>query len=223
MERIAPVPVGVLILITGAAIPVSNYIATISACVCSAATSQSPEPGDLQQTSLLNLRLLPSSAVISLRRYAKARRPRRLPTGGAPLSLRSGRSFVCNRPTHGEFVPTSTAIRTAAPRRAKRLQHSLFCRSHTSLRDYLTAIVQHAIAAGLVSQVHADRDPIGSAVGFLPPRTLRCSVILLHGWPSFGTWSADQLGTYGIPPGRPAFSFHLGKCLQTRGHVSVTT
>src|ERR1700730_18899232 len=68
----------------------------------------------------------------------------------------------------------------APPHPAKLLVHRFLGRTDASFRHRLAPSSQHAIPAGLVSQVHADRiRPCLSSC--CPFRTLCCGVILFHG------------------------------------------
>src|SRR5258708_8817418 len=95
----------------------------------------------------------------------------------------------------------------APPHSRKLLPHGFAARRHAAFRHHLAVVPDHAVAAGLVSQVHADRDrPF--APGCRPFRTLGSGAILFHGRSPFALrvrihWEliASRRGS--------ALSFHL--------------
>src|ERR1700680_4622178 len=97
-----------------------------------------------------------------------------------------------------------------APRhRAEHLHDGLLACAYSAFLYHLSVALQHAITAGLVSQVHTDRKAFFASFS-APLRTLLTSVILLHGRFSFCTSSASIREHIASRRG-PAFSFHLGK------------
>ena len=119
---------------------------------------------------------------------------------------------------HDHLVPKA-AQQPAHPRRmrshfdrdptlwqaTKSLLHPFLSRRHLAFPHHLSFAVQHIIVAGLVSQVHADRDR--SLAGLAPLRTLWTSVILLHGRFSFLHLECVSIGSLPHPAGdRPSHS-----------------
>src|SRR5437016_12245184 len=78
-------------------------------------------------------------------------------------------------------------------------------RRHAAFPDDVALIVQHAIPAGLVAQVHADRDrPLARLAG--SPRTLFSSDILFHSRSPFAP-RVRTIGSLSHPAGgRPSHS-----------------
>src|ERR1039457_1499213 len=98
----------------------------------------------------------------------------------------------------------------------KSLLHPFLGRRHRTLSHHLSVAIGHIIVARLVSQIHADRKRFLPRFApclppcLLPLRTLRTSVILLHGRFSFCTLSASIPWELTASRWGPAFSFHLG-------------
>src|SRR5215471_20835748 len=125
----------------------------------------------------------------------------------------------CPRPankrlTHGEWVPTSMAIRTRPNEPNVAIIPALVVVWNLTFPQYLTVATQHAVPTASVSQIHANRD------GFLSTFRLHRSVLawlgtatLLHG--RLLCTSSALLGAYRIPS-EPAFSFHLGEWPRSR-------
>src|SRR5713226_6675530 len=93
----------------------------------------------------------------------------------------------------------------AAAHSRKLLRHAFLGCGHAAFRKQLTVVSQRAIAAGLVSQVHADRDrPFFSSC--CPFRTLLHGAILFHGRSPFAL-RVRLIGSLSHPAGgRPSHS-----------------
>src|ERR1700729_1277176 len=95
------------------------------------------------------------------------------------------------------------------PRQApKPLLHSFFGCRYRTFSHHLAFTIHHIVVTRLVAQVHSDRQR-SLAVSF-PLRTLRTSVILLHG--RFSFLHFECVSNWELIASRwgPAFSFHLG-------------
>src|ERR1035438_2255920 len=91
---------------------------------------------------------------------------------------------------------------------AKPLLHPFLGRRHRAFSHHLAFTVHHIVVARLVAQVHSDRQR--SFADSFPLRTLRTSVILLHGRFSFCTSSAFPIGSLSHPAGgRPSHSISV--------------
>src|SRR5712692_10236624 len=96
----------------------------------------------------------------------------------------------------------------AAAHSRKLLRHAFLGCGHAAFRKQLTVVSQRAIAAGLVSQVHADRDrPFFSSC--CPFRTLLHGAILFHGRSPFAL-RVRLIGSLSHPAGgRPSHSISV--------------
>src|ERR1700682_842127 len=96
-----------------------------------------------------------------------------------------------------------------APRhRAEHLHDGLLACAYAAFPYHLSVALQHAITAGLVSQVHADRKAFFASFS-APPPTLLTNVILLHGRFSFCTSSASIREHIASRRGRPSHSISV--------------
>src|SRR5450631_1079800 len=96
----------------------------------------------------------------------------------------------------------------------KLLFHPFLGGRRRAFSQHLPCAVHHIIVAGLVSQVHADRNRL--LAGFAPLRTLRTSVILLHGRFSFLHFECVSHWELIASRWGPAFSFHLSNTFPSR-------
>src|SRR5713226_6005704 len=110
----------------------------------------------------------------------------------------------------------------AAAHSRKLLRHAFHGCGHAAFRKQLTVVSQRAIAAGLVSQVHADRDrPFFSSC--CPFRTLLHGAILFHGRSPFAL-RVRLIGSLSHPAGgRPSHSISVTMFPESQTITEATT